>query len=484
LNYKTAMLHFLISSLIAACDAKTPRSLVTEFVQTLNTKDDAKLRSFITMWSAPGGPVAQRVDRFGAFAKQAGPFEIIGDGPETEAEVDEIVSDRDHSRLVIRLMIKKKPALIINGLTVAPAYTVEGPSAEFSHWTTLDDLAHQISKSTQSPGMGIAVIRGGKEDLGVAGIRKAGSSEPIRKDDVWSIGSIGKSLCSTVIGALIDKGKLRWDETLSEALPNFEMKPGYKRVTLEQIMHHRGGIPPDLGFTGARVFAIVKDAKTPTAQRENYARDILSRKPIAVPDERFEYSNAGYALLSVIAERAAKKPYEALLHDLIFQPLGLRHSFTDVDRLPDQRPSGHELQPSGLEPANMTGPIEAILAGAGGGIFMSVGDLATYGQAHLNGMKGRDGLLKAATFLRLHHGVPEVPGGRFYACGWGTENVPTLLPFVGHNGSNGTMRSQIAIFPGVNMVVVAIVNCGGEFEPSPGFSAVMAVAQRYASKAN
>ena len=128
----------------------------------------------------------------------------------------------------------------------------------------------------------------------------------------------------------------------------------------------------------------------------------------------------------------------------------------------------------------MSGPIDALLAGAGLGLYMSLSDLAKYGEAHLNGLRGHNGFLRAETVGRLHNGLPEVPNGRSYACGWSTDPVPGLQPFDGHNGSNGTMRSQIALFPAANLVVVGIANRGGEAEPSPGFVAVMAIAQRFA----
>jgi len=114
-------------------------------------------------------------------------------------------------------------------------------------------------------------------------------------------------------------------------------------------------------------------------------------------------------------------------------------------------------------------------------MFMSVGDLAKFGQAHLQGLRGKDGLLRAATVARLHHGISEGPGAeRLYACGWGIESLPGVEPFHGHNGSNGTMRAQLAIFPDSKLVVVAIVNRGGEDEPAPGMQAVLAIAERYA----
>ena len=481
-------LTLLFSALVLTVGSRTPqqpvesaRALLGHLIDAINAKDESKLRDFVSAWTPSNVPIEVRLQRWGDLGKHGAPFKLVGEGRETDSEVDGIVTSDEGSRLVFTLHITKQPSLRISSLVVRPAYVVEGPPSEFANWTTLNSLARAIADSAKAPAMGIAMMRDGKLTVGVSGIRKLNEHDAVQPNDVWSIGSIGKSICCTVIGALIERGKLRWEETLAEALPGLTMDSGYRKVTLEQLMHHRGGVPQDLGFTDARVDELAGDAKTPTAQRERYAKDILSRKPIAAPGEQFAYSNAGYALLSVIAERARGKPYEALVHDFIFRPLHLRHSYTDADDLPKTRPSGHIEEGSSLVAHNMTGPIEAMLAGAGGGLFMSLGDLATYGAAHMKGLRGQDGLLKAATIARLHQGIPEIPNGRLYACGWTSETVPSLEPFDGHNGSNGTMRSQVAIFPGAGLVVVGIANRGGEFEPAPGFIAVMAVAQRYAA---
>ncbi len=112
---------------------------------------------------------------------------------------------------------------------------------------------------------------------------------------------------------------------------------------------------------------------------------------------------------------------------------------------------------------------------------MSVADLAKFGEAHLMGLRGKDGFLKAATIRRLHQGLLEqAHSSRLYACGWGIDSLPGLEPFHGHNGSDGTMRAQIAIFPKSNIVVVGIVNRDGEDEPSPGLQAVLEIAGRFA----
>jgi len=464
-------------------EVKSARDLINALVATLNSTSEGRIRNFIQQWALPNASIERRTEKWLDLAKQGGPFKIVADGSETSEEIDTMVLDKDGTRLAFKLHIESKPDLRIVGLQIAPAFTVEGLPTDFASWSDLKQLATALSKKSQSPGMGIATIRNGVAEVGVAGVRSIVGHDPVQSNDVWSIGSIGKSICSTVIGRLIDQRKLAWDENLKTALPGIPMNKLYEKVTLEQVMRHRGGIPQDLGFRLSEVQRIVGSASTPFSIRDHYIRDILKRRPIAAPNERFEYSNGGYALLSHIAEIAAATPYEKLVKETVFVPLGLAHSFTAADPLPKLRPTGHVQGPKGLVPSEMTGAIESMFAGAGGGMFMSVSDLAKFGQAHLNGLHGIDGLLRSATVKRLHQGLPEPPGGqRLYACGWGIETLPGLEPFHGHNGSNGTMRAQLAVFPSYNLVVAAIVNRGGEEEPAAGLEAVMAIAKRYAGK--
>ena len=368
-------------------------------------------------------------------------------------------------------------------LAAQEAARLEGAPRDYTGYTTLESLAESIAKDSGSPAMGIAVLRDGKLETAVTGVREIGKDARVGADDPWCVGSIGKPLCSTVIGLLIEKGKLRFETTLAEALPDVTMKPGYRDVTLEQLMKHRGGVPQDESFRAPDVKRIAGDAKTPLEVRTRYVADILSREPIAKPDERFAYSNAGYALLSHVAERAAGMPYEDLLRKTVFEPLGMSRSFIGAATLPAERPSGHVPGPSGLRAMNMGGALESMVAGAGGGVWCSVGDLAKFGGAHLAGLRGEDGFLKAETVDRLHSGAPEGgPENSLYACGWGIHKHPATGASHGHNGSNGTMRAELAIFPKTGLVVVAIVNRGGESEPPPGLEAVIAVASRAAAK--
>jgi CubicO group peptidase (beta-lactamase class C family) len=458
-------------------------ALLTRMFEAVNSKDLAKMTAFAAADCSADVPADERAGRLLRLAAQGAPFKLIRIASSTEAALTGLLQDGSGAQFAFTLNLTgSADAPRIASVRLGPPEDVDAkPPKDYTGWTDLHTLAAAIRADTESPAIGVALIRDGKSEVVTDGVRELGKPETVGPDEPWSVGSIGKPLCSSIIGKLIEMGKLHFETTLAEALPGFPMQPGYKSVTLEQIMHHRGGIPEDPGMRKPQVDAIIGNETDPVKMRDRYARDILSRDPIAKPGERFAYSNAGYALLAHIAELQLGKPYEQVVRDLVFQPLGLQHSYIAASTYPKDFPAGHMPGPNGLQPVNFRGPLEVMFAGAGGGIYMSVGDLATFGAAHLAGLQGKDGYLKAATVARLHQSEPEAgPESRGYACGWGIESRPGLEPWHGHNGSNGTFRAELAVFPKANMVAVAIVNRGGESDPSPSLQAVTAIAKRFA----
>lgn len=470
----TTLALFIGASVVAQAGNK---ELLQSFLDTLNTKDRAKVQAFVEKKFDAGIPIGARMERLMGLVAQGAPFKLIRLGTQTSAEIE----DRNGERLVLRIDVGndgKIGRIMVGG----PEELDAKPPKDYTGWTSLSSLAQSVALDTDSPAIGIAVLRKGRLETAYAGVRKVGSANKVGPGDAWSVGSIGKPICSTLIGRLIELGKLDWSTTIFQALPEIPMNEGYRAVTLEQLMQHRGGIAQDMGMLRDQVQRIVAGETDPRRIRQNYAKDILSRDPIGKPGEKFAYSNAGYALLGVIAERAMDKAYESLVGEYIFGPLELKRSYLGGAGLPKERPWGHVLEGGELQPENMSGPIEVLYAPAGGGTYMSLEDLATFGQAHLNGLQGRDGLLKASTVKRLHQGLAEGPGGELlYGCGWGIESFRGLEPMHAHNGSNGTMRAQLSIFPKAGLTVASIVNRGGESEPSPPLQAVLAIARRYAS---
>lgn len=454
--------------------------LSERFLAALNTKDKAALKAFLESDFDRAMPSDQRVERLWPLVEQGAPFKIVKVVDDTPQMHRAIIEDKSGERLGLTLMLNGNPPKISRLMLGGPEALNAPPPKDYTGWKSVGTLAADLRRDTTVPALGIAVWREGAAlEVAVDGVRRVGETAPVTANDVWHVGSIGKSITSTLIGRLTEMGKLRWDMTLKEALPGVPMKPGYEKVTLEQIMHHRGGIPRDMNFTGVQVMTICGNEKDPTKVRGRYIRDILGRDPIAAPGERFAYSNAGYALLGHIAETKMGKPYEQLVRELVFAPLGMKASQVGEVNLPAGRPSGHVPDGKGWKPHKLGGQLGMMIAPAGD-IWCSLGDLARFCRAHLDGLRGRNGLLKSATVKRLHEGTPEDPGGPIYACGWSVGPLPETSVRHGHNGSNGTFRAEMALFVEQGLVAVSIVNSGGEAEPSPSLQAVMAVAKRYA----
>lgn len=468
-----------LALLVAAAPVQdSPVALFNSFIAALNKKDETALTRFVTEKATTAVPVKDRVARLMDLAQQGAPFKVEGEPKVEEDWVVATVADQQGIKLEFRLRFTTRP-LKMSGVMVEMS---RKPEAALFEWKDLPNLASLVQEKLKVPGVSLSVRREGKTETAVAGVKEVGKDPKIGPDDPLSIGSIGKPITTTIIGILIDQGKLKWDQTLKESLPDIAMKPGYEKATLEQIMHHRGGIPADSNFTRATVEKIVGKSTDPVEIRKNYVTDILGRDPLGELGKVYEYSNAGFSILGHIAERVTGKPYETLVKELVFDALALKNSFAGSADLPKDHAMGHIPGPDGLRPVDFRGPLEILAAPAGGGMWMSTADLCRFGQEHLNGLNGKDGILKADTVKRLHQGEKEPEGELIYACGWGIESFPGIETFHGHNGSNGTMRAQLCVFPKAGLVVACIVNSGGEIGMPPGLQAALAVASRYAKQ--
>ncbi len=455
-------------------------ALAKRLIEALNTTSKEAITGFIKADTTDDVPVDVRVTRFLDLAEEGAPFSFESVGPVSDSAAVFTITASDGTKLALTIELsgpKEQPKISRLRVELAPDAT---PPKDYTHWTTLNGLADEVRTDTGIPAIGIAVIKDGKLDVAVSGVREIGKSSPVLPDDPWSIGSIGKSMGSTVVGRLVEQGKLRFESTLKECLPGIDMRPEYENVTLEQMMHHRGGIPRFMGLTSAQIEKIVGQEKDPLAMRTLFAKEILSQPPFAEPGTQFGYSNGGYVLLAMVAAVATGESFEQLLVETVYEPLGLKHSFVDAQTLPSERPSGHVFSKGAFVPRNMQGPIEVLFAGAGAAINMSLADLAAYGQMHLEGLQGKDRVLKSQTIKRLHSGEPEVEGeDAIYAAGWGIRYVAGLGEVHSHNGSNGTFHSEIMVVPSKSLVIVAISNCGPRGQEPPSLSAVNAVAQKY-----
>jgi len=314
-----------------------------------------------------------------------------------------------------------------------------------------------IRKQHDLPALAVVVVKDGKVcDRAAVGVRKLGESTPVTTNDVWHIGSCTKSMTATLGAMLIEAGKLRWDSTIVEVLPELKGKIDlpYESVTVEQLLTHRGGIagsPPAAAWRQAW-----QERGTPTEQRMEFIQAVLREPPKAAPGTKTVYSNQGYAIAGAMMERVAGTSWEVLITERLFTPLKMTTAGfgpPGTKQKTDQ-PWGHTGRGRKAAPSQTDNP-PAIAPG--GRVHCSLDDLARYTIAHLQGERA-GGLLKPETFRKLH--TP--PEGSDYAGGW----VVTRRGWAGgraltHNGSNTMWYVVIWFAPEKDFAVIAATNIAG-----------------------
>lgn len=338
----------------------------------------------------------------------------------------------------------------LRSFSVNPGLSPELANKTYKGWQNLTELVREAARDSGAPGVAVAVIRDGQIDTAVWGVRAQGSPEPIRQHDRFHFGSVTKSITSTMIGKLVELGVLDWETQVGNVLSDIDMHPAYRAVTLEELLQHRGGIVSHrrLPYSDAQLADFESD--NPLAERAAYVADVLSQEPITLSSGRMHYSNAGYVIAGHMAERASGQRWETLVQTHVFAPLNMSNTafgWPATLNRPDQ-PRGHRLTDRGLIPQtlNDTDAIHAFMAPAGD-VHGSIVDLATYAAAHLHGLQGRDGLLKAGTIRRLHTAPASETLDTPYAAGWMVQKRWGEEVWHWHNGSTGTFYALVMIHP-------------------------------------
>jgi CubicO group peptidase (beta-lactamase class C family) len=322
-----------------------------------------------------------------------------------------------------------------------------------------DDLKARIAQAMQgttTPAMGVLVIRDGKvAEHAVQGVRRNDAAPPATIDDQWMIGSTGKPITVAMIARLVEQGVLGWDTPLSTLLPDLaaRMQPAYRDVTLVQLLSHRAGLPENL-TDAAALDAFFVDTRPLPVQREAYVKAALAEAPVHPPGTEFAYSNSGFLIAAVIAERATGKEVEALMQREVFQPLGMTGA--GFGPTPAGQPLGHRGgKPVTTAPQKADDGVPPIYTAAGN-LHMRLQDLALFAIDQLAGSQGKGTLLTPASYALMQTAQPGSGSG----LDWGVQ--PTIAgrqgPVLVHGGSDGNWLAWVALFPGQNNGVIAIAN--------------------------
>ena len=287
------------------------------------------------------------------------------------------------------------------------------------------------------PGMAIAVIEDGRVAWqGAFGVRDADSKAPVTEDTVFEAASLSKPVFAYAVMKLVDRGVIALDRPLAEYLAEADLKEAYqpavsgdvrwKRITARMVLSHRTGFP-------------------------NWFNNAPMRF-LFDPGQRFSYSGEGYSLLAAAVTTAAKRSFNDLLRELVFEPLAMKAS-SYVWR-PDYEgrfTTGHDLLGRPGPRPRASRPV------AGASLYTTAGDYARFLVA-----LGEGTGLSRAIWEEMTRAQVEVLGRDDKPCfSWGLgvgvyrAGAATTL---WHWGDNGNLNAYFEIVPAQRKGVVLFLN--------------------------
>jgi CubicO group peptidase (beta-lactamase class C family) len=347
-------------------------------------------------------------------------------------------------------------ACCVASLAQAPSRAESLPTS-----AALDAKLEEIRKKRSLPALGAAATTGERLlAVGAAGVRKLGSPERVTVEDRWHLGSCTKSMTATVLARLVERGKLSWDLTIAQAFPDEveRIHADYRPVTIEMMLAHRAGMPNDLSGGGLWGRLWQREG-TFVDQRHQLFEGVCGNAPASRPGTAYLYTNAGFAVAGHIAERAMKTPWEDLMREELFAPLGMKSAGFGAPGKPGaaEEPWGHAMADSRpVEPGPNADNPPAI--GPAGTAHASLADWAKYAALHLRGARGAADYLKPETFARIQ--AKPAAGG--YAFGWvHTDRTWAKGRVLTHSGSNTSWYCVIWLAPDRDVAYLATCNAGG-----------------------
>ncbi len=257
-------------------------------------------------------------------------------------------------------------------------------------------------------------------------------------NDRFHIGSNTKAMTAFIIAKYVEKGKLKWTTKFFDIFPDWKENSNvaYYNSTLQDLLSHRARIQPFQGDNDP----IIPDFKgTKQEKRKAFGKFVLTLKPVEIDTlYKFNYSNAGYTLATLMLEKVTQKSWEQLVEKVFNKDLNLnvKLSWSENQKLKDTW--GHSFENNKLIPVPSNTTYQLDFTEPAGDINITLKDYVKFIQLNLKGLKGNNNYLSAKTYQFIHKGIDN------YSLGWYNiyENSKELST---HSGTAGTYYSLVHI---------------------------------------
>lgn len=325
----------------------------------------------------------------------------------------------------------------------------------------LSDFVETAAAKFGIPGVAVGVWADGQQSYVCHGVTSIDNPVPVDRDTLYIMGSVTKTYTATTVMRLVAEGRVELDAPVRRYVPELQLadERAAAEVTVLNLLNHTSGLDWRINVdTGEGDDALALEvAKLPES------------KLIAPPGTRASYSQAGYDLAGRIIEMVTGLTYERAVASLLFEPLGLAHSFFARDDVMTRRFAvGHNLGEDGK--LSIARPWRHWRSdNPGAGLASSVADQLRWARFHLADGRAEGGVrvLPAEVLHRMKEPTVALRGstlGDAFGICWFLRDVDGVRT-VGHGGSANGQFAELLLVPERNFAVVALSNDGPDGTP-------------------
>ena len=334
--------------------------------------------------------------------------------------------------------------------------------------TFVDGVVKDAMAREHIAGVTVSVVQNGqvllKKGYGFASLNPRRAVDPDRS--LFRVGSISKTFTWIAVMKEVEAGRIRLNQPINLYLPEKVQvrDQGYDQpVRVANLMDHSPG------FEDRALGQLFEDRQDRVRPLALYLRQERPRR-VHTPGAISSYSNYGAALAGEAVTYTSGKPFERLIEDEIFVPLGMSHStFREARSFKAGLPAP---MPAALV-ADIASPVHWTPAGfeqrryeyigqvaPAGSASSTAGDMARYMIALLNGGQ-LDGVtvFGPTTAQAFRTPLRKTPKGiNGWAHGFMTYDLPGDFRGYGHGGDTIDFHSNLVTVPALNLGIFISTN--------------------------
>lgn len=271
---------------------------------------------------------------------------------------------------------------------------------------SFDAYIQNAMKLWKTPGLSVVVVKNNnivfKKGYGVKDIN---THEAFTTSTLAVCASTTKAMTAVCMGMLVDAGKIKWNDKLSDVYPELKLYDNYanNEITIKDLFTHNTGL-------GNADMLWVFDYSIDTIIRQmRYIQPAYSFR------SSFIYQNLMYMVAGEVIHKVSGKTWDQFIKDSLFTRLGMNHTYPNYKQ---SLAENNHITPHYMYDDSVIETIPFIdskTVDAAGGVWSCADDMDKWMMFMLDSAKANGKrLLTAETYTELFKPQVVIPANEFY----------------------------------------------------------------------